>query len=57
MVGVVYRERECQTPNFLSTARLQCIAGVSVLGREEGYTVKYVPESKEFPEGAAQGKS
>ena len=57
MVGVVYRERECQTPNFLSTARLQCIAGVSVLGREEGYTVKYVPESKGFPEGAAQGKS
>ena len=33
------------------------VYSVSVLGQEEGYTVKYVPEPKGFPEGAAQVKS
>ena len=28
----------------------------SVLGREEGYPVKYVPQPKGFPEGTARGK-
>ena len=28
---------------------------VSVLGREEGYTVKYTPLSKGVPEGEAKG--
>ena len=30
---------------------------VSVLGREEGYMVKSVPEPRGVPEGAAPGKS
>ena len=30
---------------------------VSVLGREEGYTVNYNPSPKEVPKGKAQGSS
>ena len=30
---------------------------VSVLGREEGYTVKYTPSPEGFPEGEARGNS
>ena len=30
---------------------------VSVLGREEGYTVKHTPPSEGVPEGAARGNS
>ena len=30
---------------------------VSVLGREEGYTVKYTPSPEGVPEGEAQGNS
>ena len=30
---------------------------VSVLGREEGYTVKYTPLSEGVPEGKTQGNS
>ena len=30
---------------------------VSVLGREEGYTVKYTPSAEGVPEGEARGNS
>ena len=30
---------------------------ISVLGREEGYTVKYTPSSEGVPEGEARGNS
>ena len=30
---------------------------VSVLGQEEGYTVKYIPLPEGFPEGEARGNS
>ena len=30
---------------------------VSVLGREEGYTVKYTPTPEGVPEGKAEGNS
>ena len=30
---------------------------VSVLGRDEGYTVKYTPSAEGFPEGEARGNS
>ena len=30
---------------------------VSVLGQEEGYTVKYTPSPEGVPEGQAQGNS
>ena len=34
-----------------------CLNTVSVLGREEGYTVKYNPLPEEVPEGEARGNS
>ena len=40
--------------------RLPSVPGgdsVSVLGREEGYTVKYTPSPEGVPEGEARGNS
>ena len=47
-----------QTPLQLkSRLYLKTQDSVSVLGREEGYTVKYTTSTEGVPEGEAQGNS
>ena len=41
----------------MSLLRLNLEYTVSVLGREEGYTVKYTPSPEGVPEGEARGNS
>ena len=42
---------------YYNIVRAVLLCTVSVLGRDEGYTVKYNPLPKGVPEGEAQGNS